>query len=408
MSALVLPKRGFFTFPWDLLAEPVEATLKVMQETYLSDAIVVAGSYHQDRLFAPRGEQGYYMERPTSTVAFHPNLSFYPPEGPWPIVDLATADPAIIAQARDAADKLDMQFAVWLVTLHASTLGQAHPDLCVQNLAGDRYSFNLCPSQPRVRSYGLGLVRDVCRQIRPQSLILESPSYMSASHETHHTSVMTPIGEAAQWLLSLCFCSSCLARAQARDIDAVGALYDARSLLPALLHDDADSLPTAHGPSPLTAILLGWPRLRAYSEMRMDVVMSLVSEMTQVAHGASSRVQVIINTEIGHVSRAWMLGLDVGKLGQAVDGVVVLGNPSDTVSVQREISTLRALAPELPMSVALNSGYPATLERDALVNTAITASEAAAEAIFYRNWGLLTPQRLDWVRAANAALLGLA
>ncbi len=407
MSASVLPIRGFFTFPWDLLAEPVEATLKVMQETYLSNAIVIAGSYHQARLFAPRGEQSYYMERPASTLAFHPTLSFYPPEGPWPVVDLSIADPAIIAQARDVAATLDMQFLVWLVTLHSSTLGQAHPDLCVQNLAGDRYSFNLCPSQPRVRSYAMGLVRDVCKQAHPHSLILESPSFMSASHESYHMGVSTPIGEAAGWLLGLCFCSRCLARAQAQDIDALGALYDARSLLPALLQDNADSLPDAHGPSPLTAILLGWPRLRAYAEMRMDVVMSLLTEMTHVAHDANARVQVIINADVGHVSRAWMLGLDVGKLGAAVDGAVVLANPSDTIGLQREMSMLRALAPSLPMNVSLDAGYPATLDRDALVHAAIASTEASAEGVLYRNWGLLTSQRLDWVRAANVAVLGL-
>ncbi len=407
MPAPVLPKRGFFTFPWDLLAEPTATTFQVMQDTYLSDAVAVAGSYHQARLFAPRGEQGYFMERPNSTLAFHPNLSLYPPEGPWPIVDPATADPGTLAQAREAAEKLDMQFDIWLVMLHSSTLGQAHSDLCVQNLAGDRYSFNLCPSQPRGRSYALGLVRDVCRQFRPHNLILESPTFMPARHDHYHAGVAAPIGEASDWLLGLCFCSACLARAQAADIDALGALYDARSLLPALLQNSLDGVASAPGPSPLSALLVGWPRLRAYAEMRMEAVMSLLAEIVRVAHDANARVEVILNAGVDYVSRAWMLGLDVGKLGNVIDGTVILGNPAPAGGVQREMGTARVLAPQLPMAVALEAGYPAAPDRDALIASALGAAEASAEAIYYRNWGLLTSQRLDWVRAANSALLGL-
>ncbi|MFN8471300.1 MAG: hypothetical protein U0822_03695 [Anaerolineae bacterium] len=408
MASALPPKRAFLAFPWDLLAEPVETTLKVMQDTYLSDAVAIAGSSHQARLFNPRSDHGHYMERPTSTLAFQPDLSLYPPEGPWPVVDPMTADPAILTQARDAAEKLDMQFDVWLVTLHSSTLGQAHPDLCAQNLSGDRYSFSLCPSQPRVRGYAVGLLRDICRQVHPHTLILESASFMPASHASYHSSILTPIGETAQWLLGLCFCSSCLARAHASDVDALGALYDARQLLPSLLSEGSDSLPDARQPSPLSAILVGWPRLRAYAEMRMGIVTSLLHEMTQVARETGARVEVIVNADLEHVGHAWTLGLDIGKLGEAVDGAIVQGGRLSRGSAQGETCSLRALAPNLPVSVTLDGGYPTTPDRDTLVANALAAAEASAQAIRYQNWGLLSSQRLDWVRAANAALLGLA
>ncbi|MFN8497726.1 MAG: hypothetical protein U0641_07705 [Anaerolineae bacterium] len=380
----------------------------MMQDEYLTDAITVAGSYHQARLFRPRTEGGYYMERPTSTVAFQPNLALYPPAGPWPVVESTTADPDILRRARDGADKLNMQFDLWLVTLHSSTLGQAHPELCVQNLVGDQYSFSLCPSQPRVRAYATGLVNDVCQQVQPHTLLLESASFMPSSHDTYPLRVLTHIGEAAHWLLGLCFCSSCLARAQASDIDALGALYDARSLLPALLDEGGDSLAEGAAPSPLGPILVGWSRLRAYAEMRMGVVTDLLKEMCQAAHDAGVRVEVMVNADVGDVNRAWSVGFDLRTLGEIADGAAVQVGRGGANGVRAEMSSLRALAPTLSASAALNAGFPATPDRDTLIASAAAAAETSVAAIRYQNWGLLSGERLGWVRAANAALLDRA
>ncbi|MFN8482163.1 MAG: hypothetical protein U0768_03760 [Anaerolineae bacterium] len=379
-----------------------------MQDTYLSDAIAVAGSYHQARLFRPRAEHGYYMERPTSTLAFHPDLTLYPPEGPWPVVDVATADAAVLSQARDAAEKLDMQFDVWLVTLHSSTLGMAHPDLCVQNLAGDRYSFSLCPTHARVRSYAVGLVRDVCRQARPHTLLLESASFMPSTHDTYPLRVLTHIGEAAHWLLGLCFCSSCLAHAQANDVDALGALYDARSLLPRLLNERAEHVPVAAEPSPLSAILVGWPRLRAYAEMRMGIVTALLREISQAARDSGVLLEVMVNADVEHVTSAWSVGLDLRRLSEVAEGAAVQSRGVGAAGILAEISSVRALAPGLRVSATLNAGYPVAPDRETLIASAVAAVEASAQAVRYENWGLLSEERLDWVRAANAAILGFA
>ena len=49
----------------------------------------------------------------------------------------------------------------WLVPLHNTRLGQAYPDITVENAFGDRYVYSLCPSSPDAREYAIALCKDV-------------------------------------------------------------------------------------------------------------------------------------------------------------------------------------------------------------------------------------------------------
>ena len=405
MLAHTPPVRGFFTYPCDLLAEPVELTLTQMRDVYGCNAIALAASYHTATLLTPRRPDSLFTRRERSMVMFRPDWSLYPAEGPWPVEDPVTADPDIIGQARAACGALDMQLNLWLVLLHNSALGEAHPDLCVHNMAGDTYSFSLCPSQPRVRAWAVGLVRDVCRQYGPHTLLLESASFMPTLHGGHHEIALVHLGSTARWLLGLCFCSACLARADAAEIETQAVITEARSLLDAVIDMPETGESGQQRFSDLGAVLLARPRLRRYAELRIETVMSLLREVRDTAHEYRVRVEVIPNSAVRPLAHGWTLGIDVGRLREVADGALVLGYYPAPGDITAELANLAGLAGDLPFSVALNAGAVNTSTRGALINNALAAARSGPRAVFYYNWGLLSEQRLAWVRDANAALV---
>lgn len=405
MSALNTPVRGFFTYPWDLLDEPVEQTLLRMRDVSGCNAIALAASYHSGSLLTPRRSGALFTRRERSMVMYHPDLSLYPAEGPWPVEDSATADVDIIGQVSAGCANLSMQLNLWLVLLHNSTLGEAHSDLCARNLTGDTYTFSLCPAQPRVRAYAVGLVRDVCRQYRPHTLLLESASFMPALHGAHHEIALVHLGSTARWLLGLCFCAACVGRAEAARLDVEATIQDARTLLDAVL-DVAETGESAYPRfSDLGSALLARPRLRTYAEMRIQTVMSLLQELRDTAHEYGVRIEVIPNSGVRPLAQGWTLGVEVGSLGEVVDGALVLAYYPAAGDVMAELGNLAGLARDLAFSVALNVGAIATPTRNTLIQNALAAARSGARGLFYYNWGLLSQQRLEWVRDANQAVL---
>lgn len=405
MTGATPPVRGFFTYPWHLLDEPVETTLARMKNDYYCNAIAVAGSYHTATLLTPRSQQSLISERRGAMVAFNPDLSLYAPEGPWPLVDSSTADEDILGHIARACDRLEMQLNLWLVVLHSSSLGQAHPDLCQVNLAGDRYSYALCPSQSRVRAYAVGLVKDVCQHYRPHTLLLESAHFMPPLHGGHHEISLVNLNPLLHWLMGLCFCPACVARAEREDVDSSGALEDARSLLTTMLDDENHGAPSVVRHEDISGILMEMPRLQAYSDIRVETVMSLLQEIGFAADVYNTRVEVIPNTGVRPLARSWQLGVSIRGLKNVVSGAMVLGYYPDAADVEAELRSYKSLAGALPFSVALNAGYPQTTSPGSLSARAAAAVAGGARGLFYYNWSLLTERRLDWVRQANLALL---
>ncbi|MCW5882792.1 MAG: hypothetical protein KIS91_17810 [Anaerolineae bacterium] len=398
------PVRGFFTYPWDLTDAPVEATLTTMRDSYACNAVALAGSYHSATLLTPRGLRSYVVERPDAAAMFHPDLAAYPPEGPWPVVDTATADADILRRAADACARLGMQFNVWLVVLHSSALGRAHPDLTCHNIMEDAYSFSLCPSQARVRAYAVGLVRDVCHQVQPHTVLLESATFMPALHGGHHDISLLAMNPVLQWLLTLCFCPACVARAEAAGVDVVGAADDTRAMLRGLMNDGTAGV-AGVGAEVLGSTLVERPRLAAYSQVRIATVMSLLAEMRVAAAEGGARLEVIPNTGVRPIARSWALGVHLADLRAVADGAMVLGYYAEPREVITELNQYQLLAGDLPFSLALNVGHALSPTRAGLVARAVVGTQAGARGVFYYNWGLLSEERLSWVRAANEAVV---
>ena len=96
--------------------------------------------------------------------------------------------------------------------LHNTRLGLLHPELCSRNAFGDIAYFGLCPCQPEARRYVVALVAELTYAYAPDSVELESPTFMGFVHGFHHEKDGVGLAPEDDFLLSLCFCPACLER----------------------------------------------------------------------------------------------------------------------------------------------------------------------------------------------------
>ena len=148
--------RAIYAYPWDL----AEAGVHEAVDRFLAlglDTVTIAGSYHAGKFLRPHGRGGKVYFPEDGAVYFKPDPKRFGAIKPFPHSMVAAGEDIVGALA--AQDRVATN--VWLVLLHNSRLGAAHPQATVANAFGDRFVYNLCPSAPEARAYAIGLALDV-------------------------------------------------------------------------------------------------------------------------------------------------------------------------------------------------------------------------------------------------------
>jgi hypothetical protein len=130
------------------------------------------------------------------------------------------------------------------VIAHNDRLGALVPSAAVRNAFGDAYPWALCPASPAVREYAACLASEVAALPEADAVEFEACGWYGVEHlSAHDKTAGAADGAAAQWLLSVCFCSACR-----REYAAAGA---DPAWLAACVRAAADSLPGpgADGPA---------------------------------------------------------------------------------------------------------------------------------------------------------------
>jgi hypothetical protein len=196
-----------FTYPWDILGDPAAAgRLRELG----ADTAVLAAAYHSTTALTPRHPAHRVFQAPHSAVYYPPAADRWADTGLRPVAQhwCGTADAfgQSAAQLRDAG--LDVH--AWIVLAHNSRLARAFPGHAVRNAYDDPSGWALCIAQPEVRAYAATLAAEAAAQPEASAVELESCGWYGYAHlHGHDKTGGIPFREAAQYLLSLCFCRSC-------------------------------------------------------------------------------------------------------------------------------------------------------------------------------------------------------
>ncbi|MCA8975273.1 MAG: hypothetical protein KDC98_11155, partial [Planctomycetes bacterium] len=215
-------KLAVYAHPDDLDALPDHGGLARLADLGI-DEVALATGYHAGRWLTPwhTGARVRFLE--DGVVHFRPGFD-YGALRPEPSRSVPASGPSPLEKLCEDAARAQIRVRAWNVFTHNSRLGAMHPEFCVENAFGDRYRYALCPSQPAVQRYVLGLLRDLGSHAGLATVELEAIGWLGWKHGSHHDKAsLQPRG----WLdlaLSLCFCPACEGVAKV----AGGSLAEAR------------------------------------------------------------------------------------------------------------------------------------------------------------------------------------
>jgi len=389
-----------YAFTGDLLdAGPARVVDELAGKGY--SALSIATVYHAARDLLPHNPARVVAHRTEGVHYYLPDIGSYHGVLYPPSVVEPTAHRFADVTAAVSAGGLDWQ--AWTVYLHNCRLAEQHQEFAIQNAFGDVYLTDLCPSSDAVRDYALSLTADVAR-LAPSVIVAESLHHAGFGHGYHHERAFVELGAVGEFLLSLCFCDACRAKAAARDVDAEGVAAAVRSSVRARLAGDA-------APEILSLEALGelcGGALLKYLTVREQTVVDLAAACTATARGAGVPFGFIDQTGAlkGYMSGAptgalaaddaWQLGIDPVGVAAAVDTYAVLAYARDVGRVGDDISAYtRQIAGAAELRCVLRHGgvdYEGPANLAAKVEA---ARSSGASAVDFYHYGLMPLAGLD-------------
>jgi len=208
-----------WTYLWDLIEEGHEAVLARLKGETGLDALSIAASYHTCWSLSLRNPQRRFFVAPLSALYVQPNRARYrdcgidPYVSPW----LGNDDP--LDRVIEASQRIGLEVGAWTCFSLNSAVAERYPACAAQNAFGDCSAGSLCVSNPRVRGYARALVGDLADNHGFAWIELEQFNFRSFEPYATHPKVGIDVNPVVDWLLGVCFCEHCAARAARRDVD---------------------------------------------------------------------------------------------------------------------------------------------------------------------------------------------
>lgn len=390
---------SMWTYPWDIQDQGLEALAADLAGRAGLNMVSMATSYHAGRFLQPRSprQKAYFPE--DGTVYFRPDESLWQDKTIRPLMAQNVAERGdVLAALTKARAQTGLKVSCWTVCLHNSRLGMLHPGHVTRNAFGNANYYNLCPSSPAARDYVVTLVRDITTNHKPDMLELESPNFMGFAHEYHHEKDGVGLNAEDDFLLSLCFCDHCTARAEKAGVPVEGARKTVARFIAELCERAVPERQFPDFPEAGIDAFRAHPELHAFLAWRSEPVTSLIGEIRAAADPAT-RI-VLIDLKDG-----WLGGVDLAAVGRLCDGAILCCYDMTPEAVGEVIRTGRALlGPDKFLGLGLRVFYPEVDGPDILTARVKNAVEAGVDGVNFYNYGLIPARRLDWVGEAVAAI----
>jgi hypothetical protein len=384
--------RAIYTYAWDLAETGTKAAVEEFRRLGL-DTVTYAGSYHAGKFLRPHGHRGKVYFPQDGTVYFKHDPRRY--GAIKPIANAMLAERDVL---RELSDLKSISTNVWLVLLHNTLLGTAHPEATVANAFGDRYVYSLCPSAPEARAYAVGLARDVTENYPVCGLSLETPGFLPYAHGFHHEFALNMPNRWLDSVLGLCFCPHCLKGADAAGIDAKRLKSRLAEDISAYLASDLD-LPADMAEAFWLADTRSDGGLKLYLDWRCTVVTSLVAEIRSAVR--KDATVAVIPSVARPTSGAWYEGSDLAALIEAAGIIEACFYEPGAARVKADLFDVkRRLRGRGTLRGILRPAYPDFVQREEFLGSvAALAANGVSEIAFY-NWGHLRSANLTWIGEA--------
>ena len=377
-----------WTYPWDVIDEGVDRVIGFLKEEVGLDAISLSTVYHtydELRTHMPGKKlfSGY-----EDAIYFQPQSELYQGTKIKPHVHPMAKGQDPVRIIAEACRARDLELISWTVPLHNHYMARQRPDCALLGVFGDRYPGCLCPANPEVREYVLGLSLDLATNCGVQMIEYESLHYMSFGMFRNHAKVGVELGAVGSLLMSLCFCDGCAQRAADRGMD----VEELKGQVEKWLLDIFEEGPPERS---VEEFVVDEPLVHEYVKMRADTVTSLAAEVKEA---------VKMPVSFLYMGNYHNNGIDRKPIEKIVDWVNVLcysGSPEE--ASQRAQETLAGMDDPSMLVCGLNGHKPIdSAEQMREIITAIY--ETGARRFSYYNYGMISRRNLRWIAEAIAAV----
>jgi hypothetical protein len=388
-------EHSIWAYPWDLHdIGPAEALARIKQSG--ASMVSLATSYHAGRFLLPGNPRRRVFFPQDGTVYYKPDPSLWQGHEIVPLMaDLVRDEGCMLSAVNERRATGGPGLSCWTVCLHNTRLGMLHPDHVVRTAHGDPHYFGLCPSSPAARDYVITMIGEIAQRFSPDRIEVESPDFMGFSHGYHHEKDGLPVQPEDDFLLGVCFCRHCMARATDAGIDAVAAQAAVCAHLDASF---ARELPERQFPDFPAKGIAAFDRigpLAAYLRWRHEPVTSLVAGIKSVVP-PSTRLMLI------DFEGSWWGGVDLAAMVPHLDGVLHCAYVTATDRIAPVLRATRDLiGPDRTLIAGFQLFHPNVRDRADLV-ARVAETRGLVQGCNFYNLGLVPPARLDWIRSAVA------
>ncbi|WP_217144698.1 hypothetical protein [Streptomyces sp. AC627_RSS907] len=386
-------KASAFVYPWDVNGDPGAASF--IAGTGVGQ-VTLASAYHSTRALTPRHPRHRVVTAEYAAVLYPPDAARW--EGrdlrPYEAGDWAPGD--AWGEAAAALADAGLEVHTWVVLAHNSRLGAEHPHTSVVNAYGDCYPWAPCVAQPATRAYLTGLAAEAAVRPGARGTELESLGWYGLAHlHAHDKTGGVGLGDAGQYLMSLCFCPHCRTGYDGLGLDPDELAAAVRAALGPVWRGAVSS----DGGWTGVEKLLGEAPANATRAWRDETARTLQeTAVAAVRAAAPDGFQVLLHADPVSYHCGANAGVDPAHILSVADGVVVpcTGGAGLLTPFAEQGRAGAVLAANLTV-VSGMGGSPDTLAADAA-----RARELGATELRLYHAGLASDADLEAVRSALA------
>ncbi len=379
---------SMWMYLWDLADGGYAEVFARLKENRL-DAISLASAYHAGKFLTPHNPKRKVVFLEDGTVYFRPRQELF--GRVQPRVNSLVENGDDLAKTVREAEKAGLQVNAWVVCCHNTPLGTAYPDIACRNAFGDAVSHNLCPSHPDVRAYLRGVVRNVA-EYGVGRIELEAMQFQPFVHGFHHEREGIALNPAMRFLLGLCFCPSCRARAAAAHVEIAKVLQFTKETLERFFEDERNVADRYASVSDLPEELFD-----AFHAWRRSVIVSLAGELQEAVNGTSTVLRPMATLDADY---RVVIANDPAAVAQITGGVLALGYVKDGSALRAPLAELQRNISGKEIVAGFQVGLPESGGREEFADRMRVAREMGIRKFNFYNYGFIPHARLGWIREA--------
>ncbi|MCO5090935.1 hypothetical protein [Bosea sp. (in: a-proteobacteria)] len=386
-----------WVYPWDIHAGGVDRVLGEIRDLGLT-GIELTSNYHAIATLAARGEGRRVLYTEHGGVFFPARAERYGRIKPevWPDDEIVRIWPEV----SERSAKLGLRLNAWTIGQFQPWITRQVPECSKVLPTGDRVPATTCPCNTDVQEFFCAMGADLSSQFPVDLIELEGIGFHKFQYGWVRPRILIDIAPWTEWLLSLCFCESCKARARRAGLDPDGLQARVRIEIERCFNAQSDTDPAG----PLEEMRAAWldrdPDLAGYLQCREDAVVDLVRNMADaVGEASQARLGVWAPVEVD--------GSEGVKLERVVDkiGAVIVWHPEMRREEAARIRRLTAAAtPRVELTHFQASGWPHGPTSPGFRAELEAAIANAVDQISFYNYGLMRRWQLKEMVALARSL----